>query len=717
MSLSSHFFIEQDAFSGNTVEQSFGPQSSTLFNLTTSFTLSGDKKAFSICKGIVFIQPQDGSSTKVNLILRPYNQPFSGFNVKYFIYRGLRKSDFFDGDNIIAADSTNSDFIAKIWDDFNSFYNGQILPQFLSKYIGFDESTSSPPITTLLSSFFFKESQFVEAGSVFDETDSFELPMIAQGKSLGCFASGECGIDVVLDYGDYQHDIDNSEFAFDLAYARKIKATIELLGTETDFQKKLKREQSTQFIDIVGFYGQFVKDSIINSSDSSGTISSKTGQSIYTELMMPFANKNKVYLYIDSNRSRSYNFYDNYRFSQSNPNNIKVGLLSNLVESAYANLSWPMIILESEQTTSENFNDVSVQLITSSSYEEMGMYVLSGEAITDSDRGFIIKENILDSQVITEDLNFSKVFSFKVPNIEVDGNKKSIGSIIKFIYVGNSLNISELNTEMLWEERKRYLLYNNIFTNLTITPIFNSDQNFLISSVYKSKLISYRGFSNLLNESVLNGYVVFHKGIKVVQNIDLTTETYTNERALFISKKIETLDDLSIYQPKVLSKGIHSTKLNIDPKINDFSSYFSTLYGSNDYILTHYMIDDGGIAIKLLSLSVKDQLDYCFYNLGLTKDELNTLKSIIPANSSNVDFYLQDDLNNPHVNPLSDYIPFFKYSVGIFYENANGVLTVLLPQVPIYVYGLSHAFLCSKDYSDYEEKSVTKILNNLNAVL
>lgn len=48
MSIESHLFIEQGAFLANTALQSFGPQNANEFNLTTSFSLSGEKKAYSI---------------------------------------------------------------------------------------------------------------------------------------------------------------------------------------------------------------------------------------------------------------------------------------------------------------------------------------------------------------------------------------------------------------------------------------------------------------------------------------------------------------------------------------------------------------------------------------------------------------------------------------------------------------------------------------------
>src|SRR3990167_4610837 len=110
----SHFFSEVANVS-QSVTQTFGPVSEDVFRLTSKFTATAGTKAFAICPGIVAIQPQTGSPTKVNLILRPYQQPIKGVNIRYFIYRGLNKSDFIDpSGNIIPITSGVSDFITKI---------------------------------------------------------------------------------------------------------------------------------------------------------------------------------------------------------------------------------------------------------------------------------------------------------------------------------------------------------------------------------------------------------------------------------------------------------------------------------------------------------------------------------------------------------------------------------------------------------------------------
>jgi len=725
MSAQSHFFVESGGLT-QSKEQAFGPVSSTQFNLTSKFNLDTAKKAYSICKGVVLIQPQTDNPNKVNLILRPYKQPFPGLNIKYFIYRGLRKSDFFTNDSeplVIKNEGEYSDFIDKINKDFKAFHEGRKVkngetvteipvPPFTAAYIGYDLTA---PDSTLLSNLFFKESEFEDKNGTLKEKDPFELPMIDMGKSLGNFAEGECGIDVVLNYGDYKNNLTNGEFVFDLGYARKADAKIIADGS-TDYKKKLQREQSTQFVDVTAFFGAFSNEGKIEITTSLGETISKTGTTIYSDLLSNFFNKNKVYLYIQSNRHRSYNFYNNYKLSETNDNNIKIGTSDNLIETKYGNLNWPVLIFENNQTNSNDHNVISIELTTSLVYEEIALYVSTGLISTKSERNFVIKENLLDPQSNNVDSDFTKTVSFKVTNIIEDGQKKNISSLIRLVYIGKEIDFSSANNYIVWGDKKRHSLYNNIFPNLTITPVFNNNQNFLTASFNRESLINYKGFSNYMNESVLNGIVVFQKGKKDIANSNSIIETFTKERVLFIAKKIETLDDFSIHKTEVFAQGVFSKKANVDTNLTDYSNYFSSLYGSKDYKLKHYMIKDLDKDIKTLSLNLKDNLDFEYYNLGITKEELNILKGIIPNNSSNINFYLKEDSENS-TSSLEMNTNYLKYSIGVVFENNDGTLSVTMPPVPIYVYGISHNFLTTASYTEYEEKSIASSIINTTDII
>jgi hypothetical protein len=219
-----------------------------------------------------------------------------------------------------------------------------------------------------------------------------------------------------------------------------------------------------------------------------------------------------------------------------------------------------------------------------------------------------------------------------------------------------------------------------------------------------------------MNESLLNGLVVFQEGKKDVVNPDSSIETFRKEKVLFIAKKIETLDEFSIHKTEVFAQGVFAKKADIDSSLTDYSNYFSSLYGSKDYNLKHYIINDLNTDIKILSLNLKEDLDFDYYNLGLTKEELNILREIVPNNSSNINFYLKENTENS-ASSLEMNTNYLKYSLGVVFENNNGKLSVIMPSVPIYVYGISHNFLTTASYTEYEEKSITGSIINTTDII
>lgn len=100
--IKSTFLVELSTVgTAQTLSNAFGPDQltsgSTKFRVTSTLNTSADEKVFAICKGNVLVVPQIGSSTLVNLVLKPYKQPSSRLPIRYFIYRGVKKSSIIDG--------------------------------------------------------------------------------------------------------------------------------------------------------------------------------------------------------------------------------------------------------------------------------------------------------------------------------------------------------------------------------------------------------------------------------------------------------------------------------------------------------------------------------------------------------------------------------------------------------------------------------------------
>ena len=65
------------------------------------------------------------------------------------------------------------------------------------------------------------------------------------------------------------------------------------------------------------------------------------------------------------------------------------------------------------------------------------------------------------------------------------------------------------------------------------------------------------------------------------------------------------------------------------------------------------------------------------------------------------DRYLDEEEYNPILD-VEARKSYFKYSLGINYENSNEGLAILFPNEKIYVYGESIHFFASSEFADYE---------------
>lgn len=679
--------------------QSFGPVSPTEFRLTNEFTATGN--AYAICKGVVLLQPQDGDINKVNLILRPYTQPFPGLNIKYFIYRGLKTSDFILDGNII---SEGSDFITKINTDYDAFYSdngngGAITPKpaFSAKFIGYDDF----PPETPLSGFFFKESDFVVAGAAFDPTDAFELPMIDKGKSLGSFSGTECGIDVVLNYGDYQHEFDNGEFTFNLAYARAKNASITLNGTDTDYQKKLKREQITQFIDISAFYGLFATD---KSVDTKGGI--KTGNEIYNNIQSSFVNKNNWYIYIQSDRTRSYNFYENY-IIEGTANSLKYGTTeAAIAEKSYGTNDWPLLIdTQSNAVASgptDQTNSLFLQLVTDNNNDTM-LFAQTGEIANAQQENFSNADDLrLPPDAEGNYSKLTKILQLTSPSINDSGQIKNKASITLLLYQG--VDYTYLAGETLNDDGQPITNYSkpnffdDVFDLINSKPLLQTGANTIFSKMSSEKL-------KLIN----NYFDKKQQGISAVQTVTINDSIVTGDEANpNLARVTYVTEAVHIMNNPTAVTGSRTADTKTTASANgtvgkDTAYSLPDPYYYNLKLFTDSTQTITGLELKTTDDSIPDKII-----LGLTKEENDLLKALIPIiSASDVDLiknprlFLIDlfDDENELISPEN--IKYQKYKAGIVAENNEGKLKLFMPSTDIMVYSIDRKYHFTKGYSEY----------------
>lgn len=710
MSAQSHFFIESGGFPQQQPAQGFGPKSETVFNLTSRFNLDAPKKAFAICKGVVLVQPQTGNDDKINLILRPYKQPFPGLNIKYFVYRGLKRSDFFtDDDNeplIISNDGSVSDLIDNININFKAFYDGNASierPPFKAEFIGYKEpATDLDPndlallLSTPLSDFFFKESKFETKNNTEEEQHPFELPLIDSGETLGSFAEGICGIDVVLNYGDYKHDFDNSEFAFNLEYARKPFAEIAANGS-TDFAKKLQREQSTQFIDIAAYYGLHTADGTVT-VDASGTKTKKTGNAIYSDVINNFATKNNWYVYIQSDRTRSYDFYGNYKIAEGSEN-LKTGLLENSVTKevpmtavTYGNSGWPVLVNTQEQANTVTTNNLYLQFPTDNNNNTAFYGQIANVANAQKDT-FINADGLkLPPDEEGNYTNFTSSIQLTTPAVA----GKNIASLSILLYQGK---VNMYTDQVIPDEEgnpiityRQAIFFDNVFNLINASPLLNLEGDKSYSRMTSEKL-------NLINEF----YDKKQQGISIVQTLTVNDtietgieETPPLERVTYITEAVDVMNNA------VSATGSTASTTYTSPSAGGAVGNSKTYQLPNPYYYSLKLFTDSTETVTGLELKTLDGSTPNKIILGLTKAENDTIKALITDETKNPRLFLMDLFEDGNELLSPENIKYQKYKVAIVAEDTEGVNKWIEPtENDVFVYSLDRKYHFSKGYSKY----------------
>jgi hypothetical protein len=688
----SFFFVDPATISQNE-DQAFGPVSADEYRLTSKFTVAADANAYAVCTGIVLVQPQAGNSDLVNLILRPFKQPITGLNIKYFVYRGLSIGDFFDSTNtnVIAGGSNTSDFINKINASFTAYYTstGQTAPDFLAKYIGFDEV--SQPESMLISDLFFKIASY---SSGTEDIHAFELPLINAGASLGQFVAGECGIDIVLDYGDYQLPTPNDQFVFDLAYARASEASIDLSG-ETDFKKKLLKEQIFQFLDVAAYYGFHYSNGVVLTGSSNSPTKNK-GNGVYA-LIQNFYTKNNLYLYIQSDRARSYNFYGNYQISDTDTNTLEIGVSADaLTESTYDTNGWPLLIYNTPQNTTDTTSSLFLQFVTDNN-DNTVLYGQVAQIENATGNNFCSPDDLRQpANTDGTTSNFTEVIEISNPVSGPDGAKPYVATFNILIYQGQTYDYvagqttdSSGNTTNVTAQPA---FFDDVFGELSATPLFKTNDDSSYSVVSSSRL-------KLVNHFYNNAQY----GVSAVQTLIVNDVLDTGDssnpslnRVIYVSEAVDILNNV------VSISGTVTGDTKSSPSISGSTTSSNTYTLPDPFYYDIVTFTDSTQTITGLELKASDGSIPSKIILGLTKDENDLLKGLITTNSfSNARLFLIN-LSDDGSDLISvENIIYQKYKAGIMGETSTGELKLALSDSDIIVYSLDRKYHFSKGYTNY----------------
>lgn len=692
----SFFFLEKDKTYSQTVANKFGIVGTgtlSTFRTTSKITYTG--KVFTICQGQVFIQPTTGDPNKVNVVLKPFSQPIKGLAIKYIVYRGLTKSDFFTTDGKVQqSGSSATGFINHVRDEFQNFYgsNGANTtpPQFLAEFLGYPNATApanqQQNELDLVDDYFYKVSQATLQNSQITEPEkkAYEMPLIKSGVHLGN-ASGLLGIDVVLNEGDYSIENDPNPFQLNLKFVREADHILNPADGNTDFKKKLIKETATGFIDIAAFYGLHTQGKgKVYVNTQANPLTDK--DEIYN-LIKNFKTCNTSYLYIQSNRQRSYNFYGNYKTSDTNSNNFKIGTDTNNLQEGKFEQNWPLYEIN-------NVASLMLQL-TTDNHALAGMYVKQGllSQSTKHEDGYIRNENLLQQNGSNLHSDFTKPISFGF--IKTIDNKP-IASFIQLIYEGKQLPVE------------------------VSTPVANPNEPPIVDHWYTKDIDDIFGLINVIPH--LKPKTDYEKHYLIDQNlllINFENRSGGQDIATVTTKRVEDLimkNETESIERVTYETLLHNIRQNVGSFFQSRTAYLDnnnsgTLSfdkGRNNFykpekpyfLQTEVFTNTEGITITGLSLQVNDGSLPSKKTLGITKAENDVFIALIGSTLNNPKFFFKNELEDENAYYTStENISYRRYSLAVIGEDQTGKLQFLEPTTKILVSTIDNVVYASEDYA------------------
>jgi hypothetical protein len=678
----SHFFLEDGGVAfAQTSGQSFGAVSTTQFRTTAKVTFTGAKKVYAICQGQLFVQPHATDNTKVNVVLKPYKQPINEISIKYFIYRGLNKSDFLTSDTIplmAGSETTGTELNKYLWTQYNHFFSnessGLPVPSFIAEFIGYPSANLVQNVTDKIDHYYFKKTTYTDPTNTVETSDtSYEMPIVPRGIELGS-ATGEVGIDVVLNTGDFDYEGGVFPFAYDLAFARSGDHVLDTSNGTTAYEEKLIKEAAINFMDVVAFYGMHANGAgKLYVDDIVAALETKTD--VFGQLSN-FDSKDKQYLYIKGNRQRSYNFYDEHVHPDST-NTIAIGdTIATLSEMSYGTNGWPIHVLTNSPT-------VALQFIVKIS--RASAYVRIGFLTSNNSNNFLFYEDLFQDEniepFVTDD-NYTKPIELA---FEVE-NTTTIASYTEIIYDGSLVTVTEPGETVEYGLK----ILDSIFDLVNVTPFVkkNNDNDLPVAVGYDAQLIAFQERGGSLTYGTVKVKRTTDKILEVLSNFieRVTYETLldsiefnANQYYSSTSSKVENY----VAKSEVYEEGANSYYEPSSPYSIPYQDFQHGLDWIRGLRLVH---GKGGIPSKKM--------------LGITKDENQLLVDMITANNlNNVRIYFSNTLHrgNYYLSPRN--VKYNIYEIMLTGEAFDGTFNLYRPLTTIRVFSLDETIFFSNNYS------------------
>ena len=676
-----HFFTEHDKIGAEF--KIYGPlagNSTTHYNVTSHFLLTGPAKAFAVQSGRILVIQSKVDAQLVNVILQPEESmdiPFS--KVQYYIYRGIKKSSFITGADIKpVSDSDRSDFIRDLWfkaSVFKSIFNVTTDPSPVTFGYWDDPLPDSLDVDLLFNAL----DEPVPAPASKPEYNN-----VKKGNWIGDFDMS-CGFEIIT-AKDTQK--------IDLGYVGKDGHEIDVSAmpstTAADrFTIKCEREKILNYIDPAAFWGLHYNNGLLAWNAAGNKHELLKGAALYTSIISKYANANMLYLDVRGERGRSYNFYNaslQLRFG--------IQTAATPAPIVYSTNDWPIISTTFPAAVAE-FKQLqfSFQYSVDVNVAERDIAVAAYCFFQGASRKFFPSSVLIPKTTPVPPATPAPVFSGQtnfIRNIPV----KSLALPTNFLAVANYYKV-----QVIHNQPQPITHYFNDLWKTERQPSFvltHTDEiNYAYWRVSSSpRLVDLTGKN--LEEIVVTNRVFLDNG-KNAANARKSRRLYQ-----------AVVSDVTFANRMLPVRTLTDGYQNFLRK----SNYYRSAYGIDGYQVYKGSITDGAATLpSLVSVHTNDfELCNSYFQLGITEEEYNRLfydNSVIPdplpavthipAEAQNCFFHLEEDTS------IANTKIFRKYKLGVRYEDATGVLQTKLPLSDVEVYSVDGLFFYSKEYADYQE--------------
>ncbi|MDI9340931.1 MAG: hypothetical protein QM534_10220 [Sediminibacterium sp.] len=433
-----HFFTEPSKLHPQVTADAFGPDTTDVnnkYNISSKHIVPAvftEAKIFACQDAMMLVRPQTGSTTLVNIILKPIGNleiPFT--NVKYYIYRGVDRSSLVvdvpvdanhpNGVAVTSTAGTPTQFISKYWKrwaDFKTNTSQPALPDPLPISFGYDTATSGTKLV---------EELFNSASSSDTTINDFQAIRVSEGEWIAN----------LLPTVNFEFEIitDTDHLTIDLAYVQAAKKIVDATGLlnyelASAWESIQTRDRVLNYVDPAAFFGMYYNAGlkIHNTYDTvnfTNTTTSKQGDLLISDVLSTFLNKDAVYLDIRSERGYSYFHHRNY-LSGGSVLELKSESQATFNALGFGNVYWPLINLKSPPASLvpiANGVRIELKLMVLDNTKPL-VYLLNPKLLNSANTEFFIKEDqIIDINAGTGlPENLSKIIRLEVPKTSANIN-------------------------------------------------------------------------------------------------------------------------------------------------------------------------------------------------------------------------------------------------------------------------------------------------------